>query len=693
MKKIGIIALLLWSLSSVQGQKNLVLEAQVTYDQNLSDIWGYTDAFGNEYALVCLRSGVAIEHITDPANPARVAIIPAPTSSWRDAKTFGHFAYLTNESNGGIQVIDLSNLPNAPDTSDVYFWTHEFPDSTSIQACHNLYIDEFGYGYLSGCNINNGEILIIDLFTNPGNPAFVTIMPIPNYSHDVYVRDNLLYSSDMFNGFFSVYDVSNKQNIQLLATQDSPFEFTHNTWLSDDGNTLFTTDETNNAPVGAYDVSDQTDIKLLDEFRPLASINTGLIPHNVHVINDYLVTSFYSEGVIITDAHRPQNLIEVGNFDTFFGENGGSEGVWGAYPFFPSGTVVLSDIGSGLYILTPNYVRACYLEGTVRDSVSGELLKDVQVSILSDDPNQELSNALGAYKTGQVSAGTFQVVFSKQGYISKTLKAVLENGEVTLLDAHLAPDNFSTGLAVSFNAMSTSGCVPFTTSFQPNITNGLEYQWKFIGPDTIQSSEMAPSITFEKAGDYTVQLMIRSAMGSGETVSESIIHVMGKPVVDFSLSLEGRTVKTNNLTSNGFTFFWKFGDGTTSEKESPTHTYMQDGMYTVELTAYNDCSGSTSSQTIMVMSTAIEEIEELKRFASFPNPFSQSMIVFYEFKNNLQSAHLLVFDLFGRAIEKVALDPLNETLNLGETWDSGIYFIQLQANGVLSTPLKVVKNK
>ena len=137
------------------------------------------------------------------------------------------------------------------------------------------------------------------------------------YSHDVYVRNDTIYSADINSGVFSIIDVTNKNNPKVIANQRTPFQVTHNTWLSDNGKTIYTTDELGNAPVAAYDISDVHDIKALDQFYPDGTRGTGLSPHNVHVKNDFLVTSYYAEGVIITDASRPNNLIQVGKFDTY----------------------------------------------------------------------------------------------------------------------------------------------------------------------------------------------------------------------------------------------------------------------------------------------------------------------------------------------------------------------------------------
>ena len=397
MKKLILLTSLFLFSFTLSAQLNIVEQANVTYSQTLNDCWGY-EAAGREYALIGHKDGVNVLDITNPASPVDKGTATGANSTWRDIKTFGEYAYVINESSGGLMVIDLGKLPSSLTPSEWSNWAPNIPGLGTLSTCHNIYIDENGYGYLTGCNLNNGGPLYIDLFTTPGTPIYVDKAPAV-YAHDVYVRDNILYNSEIYNGQFTMYDISDKSNSIFLGSSSTPSNFTHNAWPNDAGDVVFTTDEVGNAPVAAYDVSDPGNISPLDQFKPLATIGTGVTPHNVHVKDDYVVTSFYTDGVIIIDGSAPDNLIEVGSFDTHSNATGGF-GAWGAYPFFSSGTIIVTDGEAGAFILTPTYVRSARLEGVVTDASNGQNLIDVDVSINSNQTNSALSDVFGEYKTG-----------------------------------------------------------------------------------------------------------------------------------------------------------------------------------------------------------------------------------------------------------------------------------------------------
>lgn len=440
MKKLVILLTFFALYTSLFGQLNIQLLDHLQYDFDANDIWGWVDENGTEYALVGTTRGTSIVSLADPSNVQEVAFVPGATTAWRDIKTRGRYAYVTqdvtNVNEGvGIAIIDLSKLPNSVE----YVYWRPTLDLGLLTDCHNIWIDENGIAYLAGCDVNNGGIILLDILTDPLKPTVIAYGP-SIYAHDVYAKNNLMYASQLGSGL-AIYDVSNPSNITNVAKKETPFDFTHNAWANSNNSVVFTTDERGNAPVAAYSIASGV-LEELDQFRPLSTINRGVIPHNVHVLNNnWVVTSYYTSGVVIIDGTRPNNMIEVANFDTWGGADGGFHGAWGAYPFLPSGLLLVSDIESGLYVLDVNYKQGCWLEGKVTNAQTGEALFEANVSIASSEINQEKSGLDGKYATGLASAGTYAVTYSKFGYEPKTMNVTLNNGVLKTLDVALQPLN------------------------------------------------------------------------------------------------------------------------------------------------------------------------------------------------------------------------------------------------------------
>lgn len=430
------VIVILLTVNQVSAQLNMSLVSQVNYQQlhstDLNDIWGYVDETGVEYALVGAQEGTSVVSLANPASPVEVFWEPGLNSVWRDLKTWGDYAYVTTEAENGLLIIDLSPLPSSNVLSTSYYFG---PSGFNWSSAHNIYIDEFGFAYIFGANRGNGGVIILDVATDPLNPIEVGVFD-NWYCHDGYARNNLLYLAHINNGFLSIVDVSDKSNPVLLGTKETPSTFTHNIWPSDDGQFAFTTDEVSGAYLGAYDVSDPANIVEVD--RVQSSPDKGVIPHNVHVLGNYLVTSYYSDGVTVHDITYPHNMVEVGHYDTYPQQTTSYDGCWGAYPYLPSGLILATDISEGLFVLNPNYQQAAYLEGTITEEGTANLIAGVEVQITAHD-HIDLSSSIGNYATGIAAGGTYTVSYSKIGYYPQEHEVLLVNGEIAIKDVVMVP--------------------------------------------------------------------------------------------------------------------------------------------------------------------------------------------------------------------------------------------------------------
>jgi choice-of-anchor B domain-containing protein len=356
-----------------------VEEENSSSNYGVSDVWGYTDETGIEYAIVGYRYGTYIYDVTsDSQNPQLIADIPGPSGSdmyyHRDYKTNGDFLYIVNEMTGedmGMQVIDLSPLPNGePIKLDTY---------TGVAQSHNLWIDENSeYAFIENGYPQN--IKTVDI-SNPGNPIQVGTFSGNDGidCHDIYTRDDVAYVSEGWSNQFSIYDISDISNPISLASI-SVIGYAHNAWLNDAGTHLITTEETDLMSVKIWDVQDLGNINLISDY-----LGENNLAHNVHILDDQLIISHYTTGVKIVDIFDPGNPVEVAAYDTYpANDDTGYNGCWGAYPFTQNGILYASDMQNGLFILDYSPKYASWRIGYLYDENGHPLLNVELKSILNE---------------------------------------------------------------------------------------------------------------------------------------------------------------------------------------------------------------------------------------------------------------------------------------------------------------------
>jgi choice-of-anchor B domain-containing protein len=423
-----ILLLLLFCLSvalSAQDSLHMHLVGHLDFAPNLADVEGYVAPNGQEYAIVTHTDGVAIVSLANPTQPFVLHDLPGVVTINREAEVFGEYAFVSGEVSTGLRIIDLSGLPGAIAYKDTIL--------DSAQRAHTLYIADSTL-YLHFTNTTNGTLVYA--LADPWNPV-----PLGAYHdeivHDGYVRDRIGYLCEPSTGRLKIVDFHNPAQPLVLGSVQTPIGSTHNSWLSDNGQVCYIAEEQWGAKVTAYDVSDPANITELDRIAP-SYAQTNSIPHNVKVFQDWLVTAHYVEGVHITDAARPHNLIEVGYYDHSTLTAGNFSGSWGADADLPSGLILSGDIENGLFVMQPNYLRACYLEGQVTDQQTGLPLLGATVSVQALGV-QEATNGDGEYATGTVHPGTYAVLYHQPGYHDSLVTVTLANGVLSLVNVPLRP--------------------------------------------------------------------------------------------------------------------------------------------------------------------------------------------------------------------------------------------------------------
>ena len=341
----------------------------------VSDVWGYTDEAGNEYAIVGYKSGTKIYNVS--SNQAEEILdLPGPSGSdyyfHRDFKTFNNHLFIVNEMYGadeGMQVVDLSPLPN---TEPIYRNTYE-----GIAQSHNLWISDNGYAYIE--HYYGDNIHIVDV-NNPLDIIYeATFGNLGENCHDVYTQGNLAYVSEGYSNQYGIYDISDLNNINKLATIDC-IGYAHNAWTNIAGTHLVTTEETQGISVKIWDITDLNNINMESEY-----LGQNGLAHNVHVKDDLVYISHYTAGVKIIDIFDPTDPIEVASYDTYpQNDNEGFYGCWGAFPFTENGYVYASDMQNGLFVLDFNQSVAGWVEGYIYDEFNNPISDAKLVSKLNN---------------------------------------------------------------------------------------------------------------------------------------------------------------------------------------------------------------------------------------------------------------------------------------------------------------------
>lgn len=156
MRLVFVIVLLILISRNLSGHENFNPEllADIRFNEDGYDCWGFVDDHGNEYAIMGTRTTTRIFLLKDPKNPQAFYTVPGASSFWQEIKYFNKHLYVTaDQGKDGLLVIDVSG---APDNFSHIFWKLFVVLPTgqdTLSRAHNTYIDENGTAYSSGHNI------------------------------------------------------------------------------------------------------------------------------------------------------------------------------------------------------------------------------------------------------------------------------------------------------------------------------------------------------------------------------------------------------------------------------------------------------------------------------------------------------------------------------------------------------------
>ena len=333
-----------------------------------NDIWGWTDPMtGAEIVLMGLDNGTAFVDVTDTDAIVVLGFLPTQTSNstWRDIKTYADHAFIVSEASGhGMQVFDLTQLRSVVSPPVTFSNTAHYD---GFGNAHNIVINEdSGFAFAVGTNTCSGGLHFIDIST-PTSPTNAGCFSADGYTHDAqcviyhgldteHVGDEICFAAN--EDTLTIVDVTDKgAPVQLSRSTYAGTGYAHQGWTTEDHRYHLFDDEVDESTFGhttrtyLWDISDLESPSL----ETFDSANTSS-DHNQYIQGDYAFQANYRSGLRILDISDVANgnLAEVGFFDISpASDSAGFSGAWSVYPYFASGTVAVSGIGEGLFILEP----------------------------------------------------------------------------------------------------------------------------------------------------------------------------------------------------------------------------------------------------------------------------------------------------------------------------------------------------
>ena len=285
-------------------------------------------------------------------------------SSWRDFVAIGDVVYGVSEGGGGFYILDLTESQSPS--------LNLFSTGIGFSTAHNISADpDRGYLFVSGANNDTeGSIMIFDT-SNPLAPTYHSSIrdgyptemfttdsnnQVQRYSHFSHHKkiNNKDYLFDSNETELIIWDITDINQIAFVSMVQYWSAYIHSSTISEDNQYLYIQDEhstvinqsNNQAVVNISDIT-QPRIEQLFCFSCTSSI------HHAVMHDHYLLTSHYTEGLVVLDMSIPTQPIGVYQFDTFpEHDHNEFDGAWGVTIDQVTRHIFVSDISSGLFIFT-----------------------------------------------------------------------------------------------------------------------------------------------------------------------------------------------------------------------------------------------------------------------------------------------------------------------------------------------------
>jgi gliding motility-associated-like protein len=275
--------------------------------------------------------------------------------------------------------------------------------------------------------------------------------------------------------------------------------------------------------------------------------------------------------------------------------------------------------GAGTYpvVLTVTTTQGCTASVTNPITIYPAPLANFNSNNVCVNQNMQYYN-LSTIATGSITAWKWD--FNNDGIVDATVQNPINtfaaggnyNSKLTAISNFSCADSVIKPATVYFNPVANfnaaSVCLGKSVQFNDASTNQsgniTVWDWDFTSDGTIDNLSQNTTNTYATEGLFLVTLQVQNNFGCMNLIKKPV-RVYPTPLVDLAVThrsgCDGEMCvgMINNTTITGgsvASWQWNFGDGTTSNQNSPIHCFHE-GSFTVSLTAISD-SGCTATQTM-----------------------------------------------------------------------------------------------
>ncbi len=163
---------------------------------------------------------------------------------------------------------------------------------------------------------------------------------------------------------------------------------------------------------------------------------------------------------------------------------------------------------------------------------------------------------------------------------------------------------------VDFEVNDVKGCQPFTANFTDKSTVSpsgtiVSRSWNFGDGNTTTTGSSTSTNIYATKGKFDVTLLVTDDVGCSRSLKRDEYITVQKPEADFATNSNAcvdEGVPLTNNSKDATSYYWDFGDGTTSTSPAPTKSYNYSNTFPITLVAIDDigCTDTFSGTTLEV---------------------------------------------------------------------------------------------